>query len=78
MSALNCPECGNKIDLFGQGGGERQARGMGVLYLGALPINIETRVLADSGMPIVLAKPEIDISIAIMDIIGRIQNIFTS
>ena len=78
MSGLNCPECGHKIDLFGQGGGERQAREMAVLYLGALPIDIETRVLADSGMPIVLAKPEIDISIAIMDIIQRIRNIFTS
>lgn len=76
MSGFNCPKCGYTIDLFGQGGGERQAKEMGVIYLGALPINIETRVLADSGMPIILAKPETDISIAIMDIIRRIQNLF--
>jgi ATP-binding protein involved in chromosome partitioning len=77
MSGFSCPECGHKIDLYGKGGGEKQAKEMGVLFYGALPINIETRVLADSGIPIILVKPEEDISHTIMDIIERIQNIFT-
>jgi Mrp family chromosome partitioning ATPase len=78
MSGFNCPKCGYIIDLFGQGGGERQAKEMGILYFGALPINIETRVLADSGIPIILAKPKTDISIAFMDIIKRIQKLFAA
>jgi len=77
MSGFICPKCGYKIDLFGQGGGARQAQKMGVFFIGALPINIETRELADDGKPIIVEKPNTNISIAFTDIIGRIQTIFS-
>jgi ATP-binding protein involved in chromosome partitioning len=77
MSGFICPECGFTIDLFGKGGGEKQAKEMGIFFIGALPVNIETRVLADEGKPFILANPKTDISIALMDIIDRIDNIFT-
>jgi len=68
----------HRIVIFsGKGDGEKQAKEMDVLFLGALPLNIETIALADKGKPIIIEKPEADISIAMMKIIGRIQNIFT-
>lgn len=77
MSGFLCPKCAYQIDLYGKGGGKKQAREMDVLYLGALPLNIETIALADNGKPIILEKPDADISTAMMNIIGRIQNIYT-
>ena len=76
MSGFVCPKCGHEIDLYGKGGGKKQAKEMGVPFLGALPLNIETIAMADNGKPIIIEKSGADISIAMMDIIGRIQNIF--
>ena len=58
MSGLICPECHKLIDLFGMGGGNRQALEHDITFIGSLPMDIGTRVLADEGMPVVLACPE--------------------
>ena len=50
MSGLICPECGCEIDLFGSGGGQKQAAEMKVNFLGQLPVDIETRRMADAGL----------------------------
>lgn len=76
MSGLICPECGYRIDLFGSGGGKRQAEEMNVLYLGMLPIDIEARKMADEGKPIILENKDADISIAIFEVIDKIEEIF--
>ena len=76
MSGFNCPECGYKIDLFKKGGGEKQAKDMNVSFLGALPLNAQTITLADNGKPIILELPDADISISMMTIIERIQNLY--
>jgi hypothetical protein len=39
MSGLNCPHCGELIDLFGAGGGERTAEEMGIPFLGRIPFD---------------------------------------
>jgi ATP-binding protein involved in chromosome partitioning len=54
MSYLICPHCGNKIDLFGEGGGEKLAEKMGVDFLGKVPIDLKAREASDNGIPIVL------------------------
>jgi ATP-binding protein involved in chromosome partitioning len=74
MSGFLCPACGYKIDLYGKGGGKKQAKEMDVLFLGALPLNADTIALADRGKPIVLEKSDTDISQALMKITERIQN----
>jgi len=58
MSGLICPECHTLIDLFGMGGGKRQALDHDISFIGSLPMDIGTRVLADEGIPIILACPE--------------------
>ena len=71
-----CPKCGYQIDLFGIGGGQRQAEEMNVMFLGALPINIKARKLADEGKSIIMEDKKADISIATLDIVKKINEIF--
>jgi len=54
MSGFVCPHCGEKIDLFSSGGGERTAGEMGVPFLGKIPIRPEIVTSTDQGQPYVL------------------------
>lgn len=58
MSYLLVPETGQKLDVFGQGGGRRTAEAMGVPFLGELPLNPQVRLGGDTGRPVALAGPE--------------------
>ena len=49
MSGLNCPHCGELIDLFGAGGGERTAKEMGIPFLGRIPFDPNVVACGDSG-----------------------------
>jgi Mrp family chromosome partitioning ATPase len=49
MSGLVCPHCGERIDLFGSGGGERTAKEMAVRFLGRVPIDPNVVACGDSG-----------------------------
>lgn len=73
MSGLLCPECGHQIDLFGSGGGKKQAKEMEVDFLGEIPINLEARKLADRGKSIIIENKEADISKAIFHIVREIE-----
>lgn len=52
MSYLTVPSTGERIDVFGQGGGKRTAEQMGVPFLGELALDPEVRVGGDSGNPV--------------------------
>ena len=73
MSGLICPHCGERIDLFGSGGGEEEARKLGVLFLGKVPIDPQARAEADKGRPIVLQSPESPISKAFVNMATMIR-----
>ncbi len=49
MSGLNCPHCGEIIDLFGTGGGERTAKQTGIRFLGRIPFDPKVVACGDSG-----------------------------
>ena len=49
MSGLACPHCGEKIDLFGSGGGERTATDMDIRFLGRIPIDPKMVACGDLG-----------------------------
>ncbi len=53
MSYFLCPSDGQRYDIFGSGGGEREAKRLRVPLLGQIPIDIATREAGDRGMPIV-------------------------
>jgi len=58
MSYLVIPESGQKLDIFGQGGGERTAQAMGVPFLGSLPLDPRVRIGGDTGRPVALLGPD--------------------
>jgi ATP-binding protein involved in chromosome partitioning len=52
------PVSGQKVAMFGEGGGERLAAMKKVPFLGSIPLDPTIRVGSDSGRPIVAAYPE--------------------
>jgi Mrp family chromosome partitioning ATPase len=49
MSGFSCPHCGEMIELFGYGGGERTAKEMGIQFLGRIPFDPRVVACGDSG-----------------------------
>jgi Mrp family chromosome partitioning ATPase len=58
MSGLACPHCGERIDLFKTGGGEKASRDLMVPFLGAIPIDPTVVTGGDAGVPIALMSPD--------------------
>lgn len=54
MSFFICPDCGGEHHIFGNGGVAAEATEVGLPLLGALPIDLETRLAGDAGEPIAL------------------------
>src|SRR5579885_1407322 len=52
MSYFLSPSDGKRYDIFGSGGGEREARRLRVPLLGQIPIDMATRESGDRGIPI--------------------------
>ena len=52
MSTFHCPNCGHESHIFGHGGVAAEAAKIGVPMLGALPIDLDTRLAGDGGTPI--------------------------
>jgi ATP-binding protein involved in chromosome partitioning len=57
MSYLIAPKSGERIDVFGQGGGKRTAEKMNVPFLGELALNPEVRIGGDTGNPVTSRGP---------------------
>jgi ATP-binding protein involved in chromosome partitioning len=63
MSYLPCPHCGERVDVFGSGGGQAVADtltrivGARVPLLGQVPIDVRLREAGDEGTPLVLTDP---------------------
>ncbi|MDL1980176.1 MAG: P-loop NTPase [Deltaproteobacteria bacterium] len=49
MSGFTCPHCGEKLELFGYGGGERTAKEAGLKFLGRIPFDHDVVACGDSG-----------------------------
>ncbi len=62
MSYLVCPHCGNKIYLFGEGGGKKASEKFGVPLLAQVPFDPEALKLMDQGKSPLEEVPESDFS----------------
>ncbi|HWB58410.1 MAG TPA: P-loop NTPase, partial [Chthoniobacteraceae bacterium] len=58
MSYFLSPSDGKRYDIFGTGGGEREAARLHVPLLAQIPIDIEMRESGDRGCPIASASPQ--------------------
>ena len=73
MSYFTPPELPDrKYYLFGQGGGERVARELGVEFLGEVPIDPRIATDGDVGKPIVVGQPDSASAEAFRDIAGQV------
>lgn len=67
MSYLILPD-GNRMEVFGKGGGQQLATMAGVPYFGEIPMEAEVRMSGDEGEPIVVAHPESPAALALTKI----------
>lgn len=57
MSYFLCPSDGKVYHIFGKGGGEHEAKRLGVPLLGQIPIEMDVRECGDEGHPVALEDP---------------------
>ena len=62
MAVHVCSNCGHVEHIFGANGGKNMAADYGMDYLGALPLNMQIRLQADSGKPTVVSDPDSDVA----------------
>jgi ATP-binding protein involved in chromosome partitioning len=78
MSEFGCPTCGEKIALFGSGGGEETSRrlsalvGIDVPLLGKIAFNPALRTGGDDGTPLVESAPESDPAKTIFEVAEKL------
>ena len=58
MSIHICSQCGHEEHIFGHGGGEKMCADYNAEFLGALPLELAIREMADAGKPTVVGAPE--------------------
>ncbi|MFH1699496.1 MAG: P-loop NTPase [Candidatus Zixiibacteriota bacterium] len=58
MSGFTCPKCGEKTDIFKQGGGKQLAEELGINFLGGIPLDPELMASGDDGIPLLLKTTE--------------------
>jgi ATP-binding protein involved in chromosome partitioning len=75
MSFFVSPSDGKRYDIFGRGGGEREAKRIRVPLLGQIPIDIATREAGDRGMPVTAETKESPVSVEFMRMAGRLREI---
>jgi ATP-binding protein involved in chromosome partitioning len=78
MAWLPCPHCGERVDVFGSGGGaavaERLTRVLGhdVPLLAQVPVDVRLREGGDNGLPLVVAEPDAEASKALRAVADRL------
>ncbi len=76
MSYLELPD-GTRMDVFGEGGGERLALESGVPFIGAIPMDPAVRVGGDQGVPITVSDPDSPVAQALkaiaMDVAAKVS-----
>jgi ATP-binding protein involved in chromosome partitioning len=75
MSYFVCPGNKKRYDIFGSGGGEREAKRLRVPLLGQIPIDIPTREAGDRGLPIVAEDRKSLVAKEFLSIARRIREV---
>ena len=73
MSYFVSPSDGKRYDIFGTGGGEREAKRLRVPLLGQIPIDIATREAGDRGQPIVAEDAQSPAAQEFMKVAARVR-----
>jgi Mrp family chromosome partitioning ATPase len=73
MSGLDCPHCGQHIEVFRKGGGEASAMDMGVPFLGRVPLDPEVVTQSDAGEPFALFNSDTPTADAYHQIANKVE-----
>ncbi len=68
MSFFHCPHCGSRTDVFGHGGGRREAVRLEASFLGEIPLDAAVREGGDSGRPVVMVDPSSVLATAFLNV----------
>jgi len=72
MSFFSCPHCGNRTDVFGHGGGRREALRLQAPFLGEIPLDAAIREGGDAGRPLLVADRSSALSAAFLAVADQI------
>jgi Mrp family chromosome partitioning ATPase len=75
MSGYLCPHCGERVDLFGSGGGEKTANEAGIPFLGRIPFDPELVSCGDAGKSYQEAHPESAVTLAFREVAARMSEL---
>jgi ATP-binding protein involved in chromosome partitioning len=73
MSYFVSPSDGQRYEIFGAGGGEREAKRLRIPLLGQIPIDIATREAGDRGMPITAEAEDSPVAMEFRRIAERLR-----
>ncbi|HEX3492073.1 MAG TPA: Mrp/NBP35 family ATP-binding protein [Streptosporangiaceae bacterium] len=80
MAYLPCPHCGERVEVFGAGGGQQVAdtlsriSGAPVPLMGEIPIDPGLRAAGDNGQPLVLSAPDSPAAVELMRIAQQLSD----
>jgi ATP-binding protein involved in chromosome partitioning len=74
MAGFVAPD-GSRHEIFGSGGGEKEAARLGVPFLGSVPLDPSLRIAADQGTPLVLSNPAGEAASVILGVAERITSL---
>jgi len=74
MSYFLCPSCGERSDIFGHGGAQKEATRLGVPFLGEVPLHMTIREKSDSGLPVVATEPDGEHAKIYRDIAAKVRD----
>lgn len=75
MSGFSCPHCGEVIDPFGTGGGEKTALETGINFLGRVPFDPKVVACGDSGITILTKHADSPVAKAFEVVAGKLAEL---
>ena len=75
MSGFVCPKCGEEINIFKIGGGQKIAEDLSIPFLGSIPIDPEICRDSDNGIPFIIEHKNSPATKAFMKIVKKIEDI---
>ena len=75
MSGFDCPHCGETVDIFGSGGGEKTATAFNIPFLGKIPFDPKVVSCGDSGSSYQDANPDSAVTKAFAAMAGEIAKL---
>ncbi len=75
MSGYTCTHCGEKIDIFGVGGGEKTASDAKIHFLGKIPLDPAMVKCGDAGLSFQEKHADSEVTTAFTDIAKKMSEL---